>query len=71
MVSLCLGDAMKAFATVAAGFLFALSAGVAIARNGHMMYGGGWMGGYGGVWGAIVLVVIVGLVVWAVSQRRK
>lgn len=62
---------MKAFTIVAAGFLFALSAGVSIAQNGHMMDGGGWMGGYGGVWGPIVLVVIVGLVVWAVLRRRK
>ncbi len=62
---------MKAFTVVAVGFLFALSAGVSIAQNGHMMDGGGWMGGYGGVWGPIVLVVIVVLLVWACLQRRK
>lgn len=62
---------MKAFTIAAAGFLFALSAGVSMAQNGHMMDGGGWMGGYGGMWGPIVLVVIVGLVVWAVLQRRE
>ncbi|RQW84229.1 MAG: hypothetical protein EHM62_01005 [Methylococcus sp.] len=62
---------MKAFTIVAVGSLSALSAGVSIAQDGHMMDGGGWMGGYGGVWGLIVLVVIVGLVVWAVLQRRK
>jgi hypothetical protein len=62
---------MKAFTIVAVGCLSALSADVSIAQNGHMMDGGGWMGGYGGVWGPIVLVVIVGLVVWAVLQRRK
>ena len=36
---------MEAFTVVAVGFLFALSAGVSIAQNGHMMDGGGWMGG--------------------------
>jgi hypothetical protein len=49
------------------------SAGVQ-AQDGHMM-GGGWygsgMGGYGGVWIPILLVVIVGLLVWIVMQRRK
>jgi hypothetical protein len=35
------------------------------------MYGRAWMGGYGGVGGAIVLVVVVGLVAWIVMQRRK
>jgi hypothetical protein len=29
------------------------------------------MGGYGGVGGAILLVVVVGLVAWIVMQRRK
>ncbi len=62
---------MKALTIVAAGLLFALSAGVSIAQNGHMMDGGRWMGGYGGMWSPVVLVVIVGLVVWAVLQRRK
>lgn len=62
---------MKAFTIVTLGSLSALSADVSIAQNGHMMDSGGWMGGYGGVWGAIVLVVIVGLVVWAVLQRSK
>lgn len=62
---------MKAFTIVAVGSLSALSAGVSIAQNGYMMDGGGWMGGYGGMWGPIALVVIIGLVVWAVLQRRK
>ncbi len=62
---------MKAFTIVAVGSLSALSADVSIAQNSHMMDGGGWMGGYGGVWGPIALVAIVGLVVWGVLQRRK
>jgi hypothetical protein len=35
------------------------------------MGGGGWMGGYGGYWGPILLVVVIGVVVWAVLQKRK
>jgi len=62
---------MKAFTIVAVGSLSTLRAGVSIAQSGRMMDGSGWMGGYGGVWGPIVLVVIVALVVWAVLQRRK
>jgi hypothetical protein len=35
-------------------------------------YGAGWMGGYGGIWVAIVLVLLVaGLVAWIVKQRRQ
>ncbi|MDP1931276.1 MAG: hypothetical protein Q8L60_07465 [Gammaproteobacteria bacterium] len=62
---------MKSFIIVVVGFLSALSAGVSVAQNGHMMDGGVWMGGYRGVWGPIVLVLIIGLVVWVVLQRRK
>ncbi|MEX2481971.1 MAG: hypothetical protein WD928_14030 [Gammaproteobacteria bacterium] len=62
---------MKAFIIGVVGSLSTLSAGVSIAQSGHMMDGGGWMGGYGGVWGAIVLVVIIAVIVWAVLQRRK
>ena len=31
----------------------------------------GWMGGYGGYWVPVLLLVIVGLVVWLVMQKRK
>ncbi|MFY9328401.1 MAG: hypothetical protein WAO76_10340 [Georgfuchsia sp.] len=36
-------------------------------------YGAGWMdGGYGGIWGLVLLVIVVaGLVAWAVAQKRK
>ena len=35
-------------------------------------YGAGWMGGYGGIWVAIVLVLLVaGLAAWIVKQRRQ
>ena len=49
--------------------------GAALAQNGFMMNGsmagGGWMGGYGGYWLPILLVVVVGLVAWVIMQRRK
>ncbi len=32
---------------------------------------GGWMGGYGGAWVPILLVVVVGLVVWMAMNKRK
>lgn len=42
----------------------------AFAQSGNMM-DGGWMGGYGGVWVPILLVVVVGLVAWIAMQKRK
>ena len=49
---------------------------MALAQNGNMMNGGGmwgtgWMGGYGGYWMSILLAVVVGVVVWAILQKRK
>ncbi len=39
---------------------------------GSGMMGGGWMGGYGGFWlPVLLLVVVVGLVAWVVSQKKK
>lgn len=36
------------------------------------MWNGGWMGGYGGYWVPILLViVVVGLVLWVVKQKGK
>ena len=35
-------------------------------------YGFGWMGGYGGIWMPLLLVIVVaGLVAWFVTQKRK
>jgi preprotein translocase subunit SecG len=53
-----------------------LATGAVLAQNGNMMNGGmmsgsGWMGGYGGYWVPILLVVVVGLVAWIVMQKRK
>jgi hypothetical protein len=35
------------------------------------MWGGTWMGGYGGAWIPVLLVIVVGLLAWVVIQRRK
>ena len=47
----------------------------ASAQTGPMMnsgmWGDGWMGGYGGYWVPVLLLVIVGLVAWIVTQKRK
>lgn len=47
-----------------------ISPALAFAQNGHMM-NGAWMGGYGGIWMPILLVLVVGLVAWVVMQKRK
>ncbi len=68
---------MKSVIGIATGSVSALASGVASAQNGNMMNGGGmwggggWMGGYGGYWGPLLLVVVVGVVVWAILQKRK
>ena len=67
---------MKSFTAIATASASALASGVASAQNGNMMngdgmWGRGWMGGYGGYWVPILLVVVVGVVVWAVLQKRK
>ena len=51
----------------------AIEPGQGVAGPGMMGgYGTGWMGGgYGGIWGPIVLVVGVGLVALIVMQKRK
>ena len=49
---------------------------VALAQNGHMMNDGmwnaGWMGGYGGMWLPIVLVIaVVAVVAWMLGRKGK
>ena len=59
---------------VALGIAPLFVAGTASAQNGMMNGGmgvGGWMGGYGGYALPVLLVVVVGLVVWVIMQRRK
>jgi hypothetical protein len=35
-------------------------------------YGFGWMGGYGGIWLLILVVIVVaGFVAWVVKQKTK
>jgi len=66
---------MKNSIAMAAGTVPLLATGAVLAQTGNMMNGGmsgfGWMGGYGGYWVPVLLVVIVGLVAWVVMQRRK
>lgn len=66
---------MKTKLTIPAALTLALGAGLAHGQSGHMMNGSGWnsgwMGGYGGVWIPILLVVIVGLLAWIVMKKRK
>ena len=67
---------MKTLFALTVGSVPLLASGVALAQSGNMMDGGmwgmGWMGGYGGVWGPILLVVvIVGIVVLVRQQKGK
>jgi len=63
---------MKSLITMVLGIASALASGVLSAQNGDMMNGGSSsMGGYGGYWVPVMLVVVVGIVVWAVLKRRK
>jgi hypothetical protein len=65
---------MKTLLAGAIGTLTLLSASVALAQGGSMMdgsgWGMGWMGGYGGIWGPLLLVVVVVGVVALVMQRK-
>lgn len=67
---------MKILHSVSIGALPLLATGVAFAQNGHMgndsMGGFGWMGGYGGIWLPILVVILVaGVVAWAVAKKGK
>ena len=66
---------MKNLLAVAVGTLPLFVTGAAWAQNGPMMDGhmggAGWMGGYGGYWMPVLLVVVIGVVAWVVMQRRK
>jgi uncharacterized membrane protein len=65
---------MKRLLTVATGTAPLLATNTVWAQNGSMMngsmWGGGWMGGYGGLWGPVLLVIVVAAVVlWAVKRK--
>jgi hypothetical protein len=65
---------MKTLLALAVGSVPLLANGVALAQGGNMMNGGGWgmgwMGGYGGIWVPILLVVVVAGVVALIMQRK-
>ncbi len=67
---------MKILTAAVVGAISLLAASGSLAQGGNMMNGnagyGGWMGGgYGGFWVPVLLVVLIGVIVWAVLQRRK
>lgn len=68
---------MKNFSIATISTASVLNSGAALAQSGNMMNGGmwgsGWMGGgYGGYWLLILLcIVVVGLVIWIISQKGK
>ena len=65
---------MNKFLAMAVGAFSLLATGVALAQTGNMMDGGGrsmgWMGGYGGIWGAVLLGAFVVVVVVLLMNRR-
>lgn len=60
---------MKLFA-LAPAITAQMSPGLSLAQNGNLM-NGGWMGGYGGVWLPLLLIIVVGVAAWVVIQKRK
>ena len=67
---------MKTLLALAVGTVSLLVTGVSLAQNGNMMNGGmwgtGWMGGYGGIWVPILLVIVIaGVVILVVKQKGK
>jgi uncharacterized membrane protein len=67
---------MKNLLVMAAGTALLFTNNVSLAQSGHMMNGGSWgdhwMGGYGGAWMLILLIVVlVALVVWVVTKNKK
>ena len=65
---------MKTLSAILVGTAPLLATGVALAQGGNMMngdgWGMGWMGGYGGIWGPILLIVVVAGVVAVLMQRK-
>nr|MDP2190396.1 hypothetical protein [Rhodoferax sp.] len=65
---------MKNLLATVVGTVFLLATSVSLAQTGNMMndgmWGSGWMGGYGGIWMPLLLViVVVGLVAWIVKRK--
>jgi hypothetical protein len=67
---------MKALLGVGVGLASLLATGSILAQDGTMMNDGmrdaGWMGGYGGYWvPVLMLIAVAALVVWVVKQQKK
>ena len=63
---------MKTLPAVVVAAVSLLVTGVVSAQNGYMMNGSGWMGGYGGIWGPLVLIaVVVGVVVFVMKGKGE
>ena len=66
---------MKNLLSTGLGAVSLWASGTASAQTGTIMndgmWGGGWMGGYGGYWVPVLLVVVVALIAWIVMQKRK
>ncbi len=67
---------MKFLTAAAVGAIALLPTSGTLAQGGNMMngntWGGHWMGGgYGGWWVPVLLIVLIGVIVWAVLQKRK
>ncbi len=67
---------MNTLISMAVAALSLLATGVALAQTANMMDGGGqgmgWMGGYGGFWGAVLLgAVAVAVVVLLMKRKAK
>lgn len=65
---------MNTLLALAVGSVPLFASGIALAQSGNMMDGGGWgmgwMGGYGGIWVPILLVVVVAGVLALIMQRK-
>ena len=65
---------MKTSLALGFGTVPLLATGIALAQSGNMMdgsgWGMGWMGGYGGIWGPILLVAVIAGVVALFMQRK-
>lgn len=65
---------MKTWLSITIGAAPLLTSGVALAQTANMMGGGntgfGWMGGYGGFWMPVLLIVVVVALVVLVIQRK-
>ena len=69
---------MKALVALAVGATSLLASGAALAQAGNMMdrgsgmWGGGWMGEFGGLWVPVLLLAaVVFLVLWIFKQRDR